>query len=91
MSEMPPLSDDENALLDRYLGFYESLASGRRRPSTPAQQHFVDVLMGLAKAESPHENAYLKHRAEVLQSEKVGAQSAICHREWDSYDFDKCK
>jgi hypothetical protein len=45
MSEMPPLSDDENALLDRYLGVYESLASGRRRPSTPAQQHFVDVVL----------------------------------------------
>jgi hypothetical protein len=56
------LTEEEQALLDRWLPFHQALARGERRPTTPAQEHFVAVFQGRARAETPHEWAYLKWR-----------------------------
>ena len=55
------LSSEEQALLSRHLNFYQSLATGRRKPGTIAQKHFVEVALGHAGAETPHEFAYIKY------------------------------
>jgi len=54
------LTEEEQALLDRWLPFHQALARGERRPTTPAQEHFVAVFQGRARAETPHEWAYLQ-------------------------------
>jgi uncharacterized protein YifE (UPF0438 family) len=55
------LTEDEKELLRRYLPFYRALESGRRKPSTQAQEHFVAVCEGGTKAETQHELAYVKY------------------------------
>ena len=56
------LTDRETALLGDHLAFYNELAGGTRSPSTPAQQHFVEVAQGRVAAETDHERAFLKWR-----------------------------
>jgi uncharacterized protein YifE (UPF0438 family) len=56
------LTDEERDLLGRYLRFYKALARRQRTPKTEAQQHFVEVMAGRARAETIHEIAYIKHR-----------------------------
>jgi len=56
------LTESETRLLDEHLQFYLGLADGTRKPSTPAQEHFVEVARGLLPAESEHERAFLKWR-----------------------------
>ncbi len=55
------LTDEEQALLDRHFSFYEDLESGARVPTTEAQEHFVEVIRGKARAQTVHEMAYAKH------------------------------
>lgn len=56
------LTPEEEALLAKHLPFYRSLASQERKPTTPAQTHFVSVTLGKVAAETPHEIAYMKYR-----------------------------
>lgn len=51
----------EKVLLYRYYEFYRALETGKRKPSTAAQKHFVAVCQGRAKAETLHEKAYAKY------------------------------
>lgn len=55
------LEDFEKRLLDQYLPFYKDLASGRRKPATEDQKHFVQVSMGKIAPVSSHEVAFLKY------------------------------
>ena len=57
------LTPKEWLLLREHLRFYRSLDSGERIAETDAQIHFVEVCRGRAKPRTPHESAYLKHRA----------------------------
>jgi uncharacterized protein YifE (UPF0438 family) len=43
------------------MNFYRSLETGRRKPKTPAQEHFGLVTLGRATAETDHEIVYAKH------------------------------
>jgi uncharacterized protein YifE (UPF0438 family) len=56
------LTPVETALIQRYLGFYRALDTEERLPATEAQRHFVAVCRCEAKAQSPHEIAYVKYR-----------------------------
>jgi hypothetical protein len=57
--------------------FYRALETGQRKPTTKAQQHFVDVTLGHAPAETIHEKAYVKHmrlrtaRREATRTETI--------------------
>jgi uncharacterized protein YifE (UPF0438 family) len=55
------LTPQEQALLEKHISFYLDLESGRRKPSTDAQEHFVKVSQGLVAAETIHELAFAKH------------------------------
>ena len=56
------LSPEEQAVLERYYAFYRALDTGARPPTTAAQEHFVAVCRGRAKAGTTHERAYVKYR-----------------------------
>lgn len=49
-------------LLRRHHPFYRSLASGRDRPESDAQHHFVAVCRGTAAPSTPHEHAFMTFR-----------------------------
>ena len=51
----------EQQLRDSYMDFYDSLETGQRKPATEAQEHFVKVCHGRAKASTEHELAYVKY------------------------------
>ncbi len=55
------LSLEEEKLLTKYMDFYRALETGKRQPTTVAQEHFVRVTRGLTDAETIHERAYAKH------------------------------
>lgn len=55
------LTDYERELIDKHLSFYRALATGKRKPTTGAQKHFVAMCEGRAKAETVHEFAYVKY------------------------------
>ena len=55
------LTPQEEALLEKHINFYLDLETGRRKPTTEAQEHFVKVSRGLAAAETVHELAFAKH------------------------------
>lgn len=57
----PEFSDDEAALLRRYLNFYRSLETGQRIAATDAQRHFVAMCEGQAIAANEHERVYAKY------------------------------
>jgi|GEM_PF-2399651 len=76
------LTPEEQQLLDEHLSFYEDLETGQRKPKTEAQEHFVKVCMGKAKASTDHELAYVKYmrlRAKLRreQDEQRDSSSAI--------------
>jgi len=54
------LTDEESRLIRRWKLVYAALATGLRKPTTAAQQHFVDVCYHLAEPETAHEMALLK-------------------------------
>lgn len=69
------LTAEETALVERHLGFYRTLDTGQRLPSTPAQRHFVAVCRCEAKADSAHEIAYFKYRM-LVAAQRDGAEDA---------------
>ena len=74
-------TDEEQALLDRYLDFYEALAGGERPPDTQAQEHFVKVTRGKAGAETPHELAFAKYMRLRAQDREARRQEMEKRRE----------
>ncbi len=75
------LTDEEQVLLDRYLDFYEALASSERPPETEAQEHFVKVTQGKAGAETTHELAYAKYMRQRAQGREALRQETEKRRE----------
>jgi hypothetical protein len=67
------LAPAESVLIRKHLWFYTALASNRRRPTTPAQEHFVAVSNGEEAAETIHEVAFLKFRALLTAEERQAA------------------
>jgi uncharacterized protein YifE (UPF0438 family) len=51
---------EELSLLKKYHDFYLDLESGKRKPETGAQEHFLDVCQGLSNPVTTHEKAYVK-------------------------------
>jgi uncharacterized protein YifE (UPF0438 family) len=62
------LTPEQQQLLDKHLPFYRDLETGRRRPTTPAQEHFVSFTRGLVPADTEHERAYAQHMRLRAQS-----------------------
>jgi len=56
------LTKKEKDLIASRLPFYQSIASGERRPSTDAQRHFLAVAQGKSRAKTTDEVAFLKWR-----------------------------
>ncbi len=59
------LGDDERLRLVAHYGFYRSLDSGTRVPTTEAQRRFVAVCRGTLIPETAHERAYLRFKQAV--------------------------
>jgi uncharacterized protein YifE (UPF0438 family) len=74
------LHESERALLQTHLRFYRALATGRRKPATPAQKHFIKVTLGHAAAETVHEIVYMKWmRLRVQQRARGGTEARDPH------------
>ena len=54
------MNEWDQALIKRYLHFYEALHNGDRVPETIAQKHFLAVCQGRAEPQTQHEIAYLR-------------------------------
>lgn len=71
------LTPQEEDLLRRHMEFYRALETGRRKPVTEAQKHFVNVTIGHAAAETVHEIAYVKHmRLRAVHREAADTQTS---------------
>lgn len=71
------MSPEEEGLLRKHMTFYRDLETGRRRPRSPAQQHFVLVTLGRAAAETLHEKAYVKHMRLRAQQREAGGEKSV--------------
>lgn len=60
-----PLTDKHEALLGRYLTFYEDLHYGRERITNGQRRRFLDVVFGEEDPETDHEQAYAYHLARI--------------------------
>ena len=69
------LTSQELALIERYLSFYINLDGGALRPSTSAQEQFVQVCRGKRAPETEHEIAYFKWK--LLKAQELRQQQAI--------------
>jgi len=72
---MPVYTDEkEKELMKKYGDFYRDLDSGKRKPSTKSQEHFVLVCQELAQPLTIHEIAYIKSKSIPIPSigERVG-------------------
>jgi uncharacterized protein YifE (UPF0438 family) len=79
---------------------YIDLDTGVRKPQTDAQRHFVKVCRGEAAPETPQERSYLHIRAvresQPAVTERHAGMSSVPRRdfgprEWDRYEYNKCK
>ncbi len=61
---MIKLTPEEKECIRLYLKFYQDLDSGKRRPTTAAQFQFVQVCRAKERADSMHENAYVKWKVQ---------------------------
>lgn len=68
------LADDELLIIERYGSWLEALASGTLRPLSAAQQRFVEVTMGLAPAETRHEQAWMMYRGLLEYAPKAASR-----------------
>ena len=59
----PQLTADEQDLIAKHLGFYQSLDNDSWIPATDEQRHFVATCRGTAQPQTAHERAYLKWKA----------------------------
>jgi uncharacterized protein YifE (UPF0438 family) len=73
----PNFTQQEKVLLYKYFEFYRALETGKRKPNTAAQRHFVAVCQGRASAETVHEKAYAKYmRLRAMQRRKQYDETA---------------
>ncbi len=86
--------------MNESLRFYFDLDAGVRQPQTEAQRHFVKVCRGEAAPETPHERVYLRIRdgqhLRPLDPRPYDPTFSLPHhdfgpREWDHYEYNKCK
>jgi hypothetical protein len=86
--------------MNERLRLYIDLDTGERQPQTEAQRHFVTVCRGEAAPMTTQERVYLHIRA--WRHARPGDPDApvpafsVPHRdfgsrEWDHYEYDKCK
>jgi uncharacterized protein YifE (UPF0438 family) len=76
----------EKVLLYRYYEFYRALETGKRKPSTAAQKHFVAVCEGRAKAETLHEKTYAKYMKTRATQRREQAQEKAMQTEIPEYE-----
>jgi len=57
-----PLNDTDLGLIRKYFKFYFSIDNGSRKPTTPEQDHFLQVCRGLNDPATEHELAYIRLR-----------------------------
>jgi len=70
ISQNTELSVKEAQLIHKYKNFYLNLQSGRRKPETEAQKHFIEVTLGLKSATNIHEVAFVKYMRKVANLRK---------------------
>jgi uncharacterized protein YifE (UPF0438 family) len=70
MDQLYELTAAERNLVNNNIDFYTSLSSGKRKPKTEAQRHFLLVCKGKAKANTMHELAFIKYRMELIAFQK---------------------
>lgn len=58
-------TEEDNTLLSKYSKFYEELDSGRRKPTTKEQEHFVMACRYQAAAETLHEKVWIKKKRQM--------------------------
>jgi len=63
IASLGQLTSWDRRLIERHLPFYQSLAQGRRQPSSEAQKRFVEAVSGQAEPTTQHEIAYLRFLA----------------------------
>ena len=52
----------ETELLRKHKCFYEDLNSGKRKPTTKAQDNFVNVCRGVRRASTDHEKVWIRYK-----------------------------
>ena len=80
------LSAEEQELLEVHMDFYRALETGQRRPTTPAQEHFVRVTQGRAVAETTHERAYVKHMRLRAEQREANRRASSQPHPYDAAD-----
>ena len=87
MSESRPgFTPQEKVLLYQYYEFYRALETGKRKPSTAAQKHFVAVCQGRAKAETQHEKAYTKYMQFRVTRQQRSQEEIAAQEDFLDYD-----
>ncbi len=71
MDEKFRLTTEERKLVNKNLDFYVSLSSGKRKPQTEEQRHFVRVCKCKTKANTVHELAFIKYRMKEIAMKNV--------------------
>jgi uncharacterized protein YifE (UPF0438 family) len=86
-------------MAERFRLFFE-LDTGIRQPQTDAQRHFVTVCRGDAAPVTTQERVYLRIRtgrqSHLSDTEPSGSDFSppeidLGPREWDHYEYNKCK
>jgi uncharacterized protein YifE (UPF0438 family) len=62
---------DSNHLINRYLEFYKSLDSGKRKPETKEQLRFVKVCRGKILPKTEHEIAYINYKKMISAKSNI--------------------
>lgn len=96
MSQDEDLRAADWELLSKHLNFYEKLATGRRKPTTEAQVHFVEVCKGRAEPTTKHEVAYIKYRRggnaqRSEASQTAGTQGSVESKRQDRPSSDRTR
>jgi uncharacterized protein YifE (UPF0438 family) len=86
MSESrPSFTQQEKVLLYKYFEFYRALETGKRKPSSAAQRHFVAVCQGRASAETVHEKTYIKYM-QVRKTRHRQQQAEAAQQDFPNYE-----
>lgn len=89
VSQLPALNAWDRALIAHYLHFYLDLESGRRRPTTAAQRHFVLVAHSRARPSTQHEIAFTRYRRS-RPHEATAEPEATPNEEANPTGHDRC-
>lgn len=80
-------TQQEKVLLYKYFEFYRALETGKRKPSTAAQRHFVAVCQGRARAETVHEKTYVKYM-QVRKTRHRQQQEEAAQQDFPNYKYE---